>query len=637
MKKAALLTLPLLIASCNPSSAPGSGSVTVSSSKASVSTTNNQLTGNTTYTFTNKAGAREVTINSATLTWTDPTSNTTKTETVNIPAFTLPAGLSCAAATSNPTASCNFNDPATTFADRTISRAISDAELFGKLLSSNPSVTNLPVNVQFNSTQNALPFTFSSAARTDGGDGGKPSEAAPKPLITINTTGSQPYSGNLSVTVSGNFDATSKVKSLILEVRDSRGNIDNTTFTSVNPTTSFSIDTSKYPDGPLTLKAIALTDTGLRGESATQTVQIQNVSAPTIAILSPDANSTLTGPSVVRVQFRQSTTAFTLTPLSGANDVRIDVRDFRGQVVKTAFGKASRVSEGIYEAFIPIDLIGPEFSSNAYTITASAQATLADGSTRTLGTTTPINTRVNDTKPPALNVLMPAYFTDPFSNPTRPVLSRNSALMMQASDDVEVSSLRLDFTCDQATALPGQSCPSAPYTYNIPVNVRGIIYRVFQIGALLDAQPFVQNGNYTLRVTAFDGDGNTNIQEMPVRVSRAAVDSEIANLASRSVIDNIVYDTRPGELNIVSARWVVPGTTANPVRVATLAYDNTSGSLIPSRQRVDPILSAGTSIQLTQGFAAEGIYRIDFIVEDLVTGVTRYYEGPEIVVKRNAS
>ncbi|PTA69607.1 hypothetical protein [Deinococcus arcticus] len=636
MKKAALLTLPLLIASCNPSSAPGSGSVTVSSSKTTVSAANSQLTGSTTYTFTNKAGAREVTINSATLTWTDPTSNAARTETVSIAAFTLPAGLSCPASATNPSASCPFNDANTTFADRTASRAISDAELFSKLLSANPSAANLPVSVQFNATQNALPFTFSSAAQS-GGEGGKPAEAAPKPQLTINTTGSQPYSGNLSVTVSGNFDVTSKVKSLVLEVRDSRGNVDNTTFTSLNPTTSFSIDTSKYPDGPLILRAIALTDSGLRGESAPQTVQIQNVSAPTVAILSPDANSTLTGPGVVRVQFRQSTTAFTLTALNSTNDVRLDVRDFRGQVVKTLFGKANRVSEGILEAFIPIDLIGPEFSSNAYTITASAEARLADGTTRSLGATTPINTKVNDTKPPALNVLMPAYFTDPYTNPTRPVLSRNSALMMQGSDDQVVTSMRLDFTCDQATALPTQSCPSAPYTFNIPINVPGIIYRVFQIGALLDAQPFVQNGNYTLRVTAFDGNGNTNIQEMPVRVSRAAADSEIANLASLSIVDNIVYDTRPGELNIVSARWIVPGTTANPVRVATLAYDNTSGSLIPSRQRVDPILPAGTSLQVTQGFAAEGIYRIDFIVEDLVTGVTRYYEGPEIVVKRNAS
>ncbi|MBZ9753127.1 hypothetical protein K7W42_20010 [Deinococcus sp. HMF7604] len=642
MKKAALLSLPLLLAACNTTGTPGgsNASVTVSPSKTSVTTTAGQLSGTTTYAFTNKAGGREVTINSATLTWTDTTTKTAKSETVSVPSFTLPAGLTCAAATSNPSAACNFNDSGTTYADRTLSKTFSDAELFAKVLSANPSASNLPVTVQFNGTQNGLPFSFTSTQ--NGGDDG--TEAAPKPLLTINTTGAQPYSGSLSVTASGNFDVTSKVKSLVLEVSDSKGNIDNTSFTSVNPNVSFSVDTSKYPDGALTLKIIALTESGLRGESTPQTVQIRNISAPTISILSPDANSTVTGPVTVRVQLRQSTSAFTLTPFNGSNDVRLDVRDFQGRIVKTTYGKANRVSEGIFEAYIPLDLIGSEFSSNAYTITATAQAVLTDASTRTLNAATPITTKVNNTKPPALSVLMPAYVEDPYAGATRSILSRNSALEIQGSDDGGITDIRVDFICDVVTALPTQSCPASPFTHNIPVNVAGVVYRIFEIGALLDAQPYVQNGNYSLRITASDGSGNSNVQEMPVRVSRATVDSDIAGLAEQSIVDNIVEDTRPGELNIRSARWVIPGSdgsvpgrTVNRVRVSTLAYDNTTNTLIPTRQRLDPVFSAGSTIQLTQGFADEGSYRIDYIVQDLVTGVTRYYQGGIIVVKRNAS
>ncbi|MFC4637151.1 hypothetical protein [Deinococcus hohokamensis] len=640
MKKLALLSLPLLLAACNSGSTPGASVVTVTSDKTAVTLNGSDTSGTTTFTFTNKAGSREATINSATLTWTDPATKASTSQTVNLAAFTLPAGLSCAASASNPSASCNFNDAGTTFADRTLSRTINNAELFSKVLAANPSVTGLPVTVQFNNSQNTLPFTFTSAASTGGGTGGgggtTPAEKAPAPMLTVNTTGTQPFSGSLSVSVSGNFDVTSKVKSLILQVTDSKGNIDNTTYTSQNPSATFSIDTTRYADGQVTLKAIALTDSNLRGESSPQMVQIQNVAAPSMQILSPDAGGTITGPTTVRVQFRQSTSTFALKALDASgNDVRIDVRDFRGQIVKTAYGKAVRVSEGIYEAFIPLDLIGPEFSSNTYSITATAQATLADGTARTLSSNTSVSTQVSDNKPPALSVMMPAYIDDPYQRPTRPILSRNTALMIQASDDNGVTSLRVDFVCDPATATATQTCPAAPYTYNVPVNVASIVSRVFEIGALLDAQPYVQNGNYTLRITAYDGT-NANIQEMPVRVSRAAVDSEIANLANQSLVDSVVYDTRPNELNIVSARWVVPGTTANPVRVATLAYDNTLATLIPTRQRIDPVLPAGSTIELTQGFNAEGSYRIDFIVEDLVTGVTRYYQGGVVIVKRNA-
>lgn len=633
------LSLPLLLAACGTTGAPGASVVNVTANKLSVNAAASDAASMATaYTFTNKAGSREVTINSATLTWTAPGTAAVQTATVSIPAFTLPAGVTCPAATTNPGAACNFNSPGADFGDRSLTRSISDAELFGKVMAANPSVSNLPVTVQFNSTANALNFTFTSQAGGGTGGGTAPVIKAPAPVLTLNTAGVAPYSGSLSVTVAGNYDATSTVDRVILEVTDASGNVDNTTYVSSSPTATFSVDTSKYVDGSLTLRAIALTKEGLRGETAARTVQIRNISAPTLAILSPDAGATLTGPTTVRVQLRQGNTPFTLQPInSTGSDVRLSVRDFRGQIVKTVLGKAQKVSDGVYEAYLPLDLIGPDFSSNAYTLEVSAAATLADGSSRTLGSAVQISTQVSDNKPPALSVLMPAYIVDPYTNANvRGILSRNSALMLQASDDNGVSSLRVDFVCDDATKLAGQECPRAPYSYNVPGGEAGIFFRVFEIGALLDGQPYVQNGNYTLRVTAYDGK-NANIQEFPVRVSRAAVDSDIANLASQSTVDKVVYDTRPGELNIVSARWIIPGTTANPVRVATLAYDNTLNTLIPSRQRIDPVLPAGTSIEVTQGFSEPGSYRIDYIVEDLVTGVTRYYQGGIIVVKKNAS
>lgn len=633
MKKLSLLTLPLLLAACSDNGTPGGAAVTATSTTTSVTATNSALADKIAVTFTNKAGSKPVTVNSATVSWTDPTTKAVKTETVTVPSTSLPAGLTCAAAQANPSASCNFNDAGTTFADRSVTATFNQADLFAKVLSQNPSVTNLPVTVQFNSTQNALPFSFTSTASTGGG-GGTPSEKAPAPLVTINTTGSDPYSGNLSVTISGNFDVTSKVKGLILQVTDSKGNTDNTSFVSTNPSATFSIDTTKYADGGLTLKAIALTDSGLRGESSTQTVQIQNIAAPTMSILSPDAGANINGPVTVRVQFRQSTTAFTLKTLDvSGNDVRIDVRDFSGRIVKTAFGKATKVSDGIYEAFVPLDLIGADFSSNTYTIDATAQAVLANSSTRTLSAITSVSTQVTDNKPPALSILMPAYITDPFKADGRVTFSRKSALMIQASDDNGISSIRVDLMCDPATAVAGQICPNAPYQYNFPVGVAGKIFRVFTLGAMMDGQPYVQNGNYTMRVIAYDG-SNANVQEFPIRVARDTAAATVGQInPAQEIVTTTVPDATPGALNPSSATWTLPGNAAH-VRVATLFYSSDQAVELPAEVSINPETSV-SNLSISASFIEEGFYRYDFIIEDLDTGVTRYYQGATVRVKKN--
>ncbi|GGK91754.1 hypothetical protein [Deinococcus radiotolerans] len=631
MKKLSLLTLPLLLAACGSNGTPSSSSVTATSSVTNVTASDGKFSGTVPVTFTNKAGSKAVTINSATLTWTDPTTKTSKTETVTIPAVTLPAGLTCAAAQSNPTASCNFNDAGTTFADRSLSTTINESDLFSKVLSQNPSATNLPVSVQFNNTQNVLPFTFSANQQSTPGP---TDEKQPAPLITLNTSGTAPYSGNLSVTVSGNFDVTSTVKSLVLQVTDSKGNVDNTTYVSSNPSATFSIDTSKYPDGALTLKAIALTASGLRGESTSQTVQIQNVSSPAISIVSPDSGATLTGPTTVRVQLRQSTSSFTLKPLdSSGNDVRIDVRDFSGKIVKTVYGKAVKISDGIYEAYAPIDLIGSDFSSNSYFIEATAQAVLADSSTRTLSATTTVTTQVSDNKPPALSILMPAYITDPYKADGRVTFSRKSALMIQASDDNGISSIRVDLVCDPATAVIGQTCPTAPYQYNFPVGLAGKIFRVFTLGAMMDGQPYVQDGNYTMRVIAYDG-SNANVQEFPIRVARNTAAVTIGQLdPNQEIVTTVVPDATPGALNPTSATWTLPG-SANHVRVATLFYSGEQAVELPAEVGINPETSIN-NLSISASFIEEGFYRYDFIIEDLDTGVTRYYQGATVRVKKN--
>ena len=100
---------------------------------------------------------------------------------------------------------------------------------------------------------------------------------APQPVITINNTETGAISNILSVTVSGGFAPGVQPAQLILEVTDSRGVVDTTTYTSTNTTANFSVDTTKYPDGILKLRAIAIDKNDLRGESAVKQVQILNL------------------------------------------------------------------------------------------------------------------------------------------------------------------------------------------------------------------------------------------------------------------------------------------------------------------------------------------------------------------------
>lgn len=461
-----------------------------------------------------------------------------------------------------------------------------------------------------------------------------PAEQAPAPVLDV--VGSAPFSGNISVNVSGNFDAASQVDRLILQITDSKGVVDNSTYVTTQARATFSVDTTKFANGPLKLQVIAYTKTGLRGLSSETSVQVQNIEAPSMTILSPDAGSTINGPITVRVQLRQSTDAFTLTALdSSGNNVQLDVRDFAGRSVKTVLGTATKVSNGIYEAFIPLDLIGSDFSSNTYRIDAKAQTVLADGSVRSLTATTAVSTQVSDNKPPALSILMPAYITDPYKADGRVTFSRKSALMIQASDDNGISSIRVDLVCDAATAASGQTCPTAPYQYNFPVNVAGKIFRVFTLGTLMDGQPYVQNGNYTMRVVAYDG-SNANVQEFPIRVARDAAASTIGQIAvNQEIVTTVVPDLTPGALNPTSATWTLPGNAAR-VRVATLFYRNEQAVELPAEVSVNPETSI-SNFSVSAGFIEEGSYRYDFIIEDLDTGVTRYYQGGTVRVKKNPS
>ena len=199
-----------------------------------------------------------------------------------------------------------------------------------------------------------------------------------------------------------------------------------------------------------------------------------------------------------------------------------NVRDYRGQVLRSQPGVVTQTNPGVYEASATFDVIGPDFPNNIYTIEALETVNLTgETASRTLQAQNQFTTQNTNNKPPALIIQMPVRpNTFDLAAKKFPVLNRNSGVLVQISDENNIDNVQMQLTCDPAIALPGQNCPSSAYQINFPIKAAGLLYRVFNMGALLDGQPYVENGNYILRFTVSDGT-NTNIQEIPVTVDRA--------------------------------------------------------------------------------------------------------------------
>ena len=626
MKKLLLLTLPLLLTACPGGVGPGASVVNVTASPDQLVTVNNTTTsGTTNFTFTNKAGSSAVTIDSATLTWTDA-AGAPKTQTVAIPGFTLPAGFTCAAAGADPYSQCNYNDAGTTAADRSVTRAINDAELFAGVFTANPNVKDLPVTVRFNSTANAMNFTFTSQVTDPGG--GTVTEA-PKPVVIVNNASytadpSKPISNTLSVTVSANAASGVGVKQLILELTDSKGIV---TTLNVNDQESytFNVDTTRYPDGALKLRAIAIDKQDRRGETtAVTTVQIANQVSPTIRVTSPTANAEVTGITPIVVQFQQNNTAFSFVN----NTATIEVVDSGDRVITVQQAPIVQVNEGLWEARSEVDLNAPQYVNGTYTIRAKTDIRLTGAAANT--TITSSSTFLNKSKvdeAPALNIMMPAYYGG--SNTLRPILTRKSAVFVQVSDSNKVNQINLRFVCNAAEVMPGQNCNTNVYSYNVPVGVAGIQYRLFNTGILMDGEPYLPDGYYTMRATATDETGLSSFREMKVEVNRAK--HGIANLGYNLAS---TFEITTSKLTPAGANWTLQGTTLNDTRVVELFYSSADEGLareVPSAVGINTQLAAGSVISSGDVvFPEVGTYATAFLVQDLTTGVIEFYDGSNI-------
>ncbi|MFC6617657.1 Ig-like domain-containing protein [Deinococcus radiophilus] len=437
---------------------------------------------------------------------------------------------------------------------------------------------------------------------------------APQPIIRINNLDDAPYSDILSVTVSAGLAAGAEIDRVILEVTDARGIVDTTTYVANNENPTFSIDTTKYPDGNLTLRAVAVDTAGKRGTSSNLVTTVKNNIAPTLSIVSPSDGGVVRGPTTITVQLKEENTPVTL----GTQEVTLEIFDERGQLVTTRQAPLRQSSRGLWQASTTVDFTDAQFVVTDYTIRASLDVTLqGENFTRTVEDTANVTNNIRSTEAPALNILMPAFYGE--LGVERPVLSRRSAVALQISDSDAIAAALLTFTCDTTVVSDCTSkANSASYQYQIPVGGAGVHQRLLNIGFLMDGQPLLPNGAYVMRLTARDQAGNENTREMPVTVDRGV--AEIVGL-------DPAEPTKGGEdpkskFTPPSASWTLTGNRINPVRVMTVVYnsnDEELGFLNSS------IVKPEQSISYGRTFIAEGEYAAGFLVQDLVTGAVEYF------------
>ncbi|WP_027481910.1 hypothetical protein [Deinococcus pimensis] len=658
-KQLSLVTLALIVTACSgggidPVAFGGKASISVATDTSKVDPSG---TGVTNVTFTSATGSLGGDVSTATLRL--PGSTTSEPVTVALTSKTVPSGFTCGAASGlNVAASCSLNDSGTAPGQRVVTYQFSNSELFGKALSTYPAAQNFELtfggkvaNSNATWTSNTVPITVGAATSAPG------TPAAPRPTFAIlNSAQNQPYSNILSVSVSANLSAGDEIQKLVLEVTDNRGLTDTESFTAASGSANFSIDTTKYPDGNLTLRAVALTKSGATGTSASQTVQIRNLVPPSFQIIKPTLNQVVATTLDAQVQLTKQNSDFTITGTQGAGTTTLNVRDYRGNVLLTAPATLRETSpgSGIWSASASFDMNGKLVPNNAYTLEAVTKIKLdAETSERIITQSTPFTSQNSNLRPPSLLLHLPTFFGD--TGTGIPVINRDSGAFVQASDDDGVKQLQLQFVCKDVASTCGDS---GSYAYNYPVDAKGVIPLFVHIGQAIDAQPFVKDGNYTLRATVTDGSNNTTIQEVPVRVSRAANDALVGGLTTMRTLvypnpvskepnpkaavwyigDPAVCDTPP-EGEPVDTDTCVPVTTpsTNPVRVLTAVYKKTTeqfGVSSPTEMSVR-YLPAGARLASALTFSEAGVYQISFLVEDMVTGVVKHYSGGVVNVKIN--
>ncbi|GGL80530.1 hypothetical protein GCM10010840_17960 [Deinococcus aerolatus] len=468
-----------------------------------------------------------------------------------------------------------------------------------------------------------------------------PVEQAPKPVLEV--IGSAPFSGNISVNVSGNFHTSSQVDRMILQVTDAKGVIDNSTYVTTQARATFSVDTTRFANGLLKLQVIAIAKSGLIGNSDVFEGGVQNLTSPDLKVATPSDGAIITTPTVpVQITLTKRSADYSVT---GSNIV-VDVLDYRGVSVRsqtlstnnpsicTGSAESLTCNTSFDIAALPADIYSIRVRANVQVDPSGVNIT------RALETTSRFTHNTASLLPPAASIRFPAI-TD-LQKPSQ--LDSSSGVLISVSDNTGVSvvearivgpfdgtqPLTLNGTtqCDASVPVAGRSPVDVlmlNYGYASPITNGDVVLRNLDI----DGSAYIPNNNpnerYDLRVTVQDTEGNRNIQCIPVTVNRAASQaSRPTYVASTTKLPN-PPSTTPGELNYTTGTWRISGMT-NSSRVAAVLYQDNIQKTVTFESGVT------TSKDMTVSFGDPGTYQIVWLIEDMTTGIVTSVSGEVISV-----
>jgi hypothetical protein len=477
-----------------------------------------------------------------------------------------------------------------------------------------------------------------------------PVEKAPAPILSV--VGGSPYIGNMSVNVSGTFDTNSQIDRLILQITDTKGVVDNTTYITSQAQASFSVDTTKFANGDLKLQVIAYTKTGLRGTSDLTTVQVKNVINPVVAVASPSNGATVTTPTVpVRVTITKSgDTAFTFSPAS----VSLDLMDYRGQLIQQKKAACTPSTDAsTYTCDTSFDIAG--LPADTYILRAMAQVVVdgASSNPQTLTTESRFTSNTISVNPPAATISFPTAVTLTSGTRIPARIDSGSGFFATVSDDKGIQyvearlvgpyaegNIETDGTrqCQASgSILPGESeinvlVLNVPGAGNLPYTPQDIFIPKLDVDGSTYVPDSKPGQRYDMRVTTADSEGNRNIQCVPVQVERNLIRPSyaVSNATTPSA-----PSTAPGELTYTSGTWYLDNVPANS-RVAAVFYANGKqvGTNFIAR-------TTGSRLVVSQTFSDVGTYEVKWLIEDMLptltasTGVVTTQDGGYINVARN--
>lgn len=473
-----------------------------------------------------------------------------------------------------------------------------------------------------------------------------PTEKAPAPILSV--VGSSPYTGNMSVNVSGTFDTNSQVDRMILQITDRNGVVDNTTYVTSQPQASFSVDTTRFANGDLKLQVIAYTKTGLRGVSDVTTVQVQNVINPVIAVAAPSNGASVNTPTVpVRVTITKSgDTNYTFDPAS----LTIELLDYRGQLLETRATTNQAVTctpsadGATYTCDTSFDMAG--MPADTYTIRATAKAVVDGAATnpQTLRTESKFTSNTVSVNPPASVIRFPAAITKTDNTRAPAKVDSGSGFFATVSDNTAVQYVEArivgPFAEGNIEADGTKQCQASGSIVGTPVNVLLLnvpgdalppyqTQDVFVPSLDIDGSTYVPSNlpgqRYDLRVTVADSEGNRNIQCVPVIIDRGLVRPSY-NTAVATTPAN--PDQTPGKLTYTSGTWTLSGITNNS-RVVAVFY--ATGKQVGTSFQA----SVQGNVSVSQTFSGPGTYEVKWLVEDMTTGVVTTVNGGVVNVAQN--